>query len=191
MNKFIAFCLLFAITFAKSYHVKFFEYDRWLLKEFQEYICKINKDSCKYSYNIAFYTIVYSKIYKVDPLISFCVMKAESHFDVDADSGTAAGLMQVNYRYWNIEKEKLISNIQYSIKTGVKVLRYTIDLVDKMAGVEKADEVPLWKVFVVYHGGPRRFYTWKLNRVERIYIKNIYRCLDYFDKKYYKYTMQK
>ena len=151
-----------------------------LIKTELKYVRIINpKISVDEARQIAFWITYYAKKYQLDPEVAFCMARAESHFRVDADSGVAGGILQVNYYYWDVDKHKLLNDLKYSIKEGIKVIKYTFDLVDKLSN--NPDATPLYKYLLVYHGGPRRFYARRLTRRERIYIKNVYRCLDWID----------
>ena len=149
-----------------------------------KYILIINpKVSYSQANEMARAFIYYSKKYQIGWEILVCIAKAESHFNIQADSGVAAGIMQVNYRFWNIDKNKLKKNIWYSINVGAYIVKETFNLVDRIYNKYCPNcEIPLYKYFLVYHGGTRRVFAKKLTRRERIYIRNIYNCLDYFDK---------
>ena len=181
LNLIMTLIMLFT-SFGKQ--VKLASYDKWFIDEAVKYIMKINKKNKKdIAFDIAYYTVAYSKLFGIDAEISLCVMKAESSFNIQADSGIAGGLLQVNYRFWSVDKEKLVRDIQYSIYFGVKVLRYTFELGDKLSIVP--ENVPLYRYFLLYHGGVKRFFARKFTLKEKRYIRNIRNCLDYFERKYF------
>jgi len=154
-----------------------------IINSMANYIMKVNKNIDKTkAYQMSKIFLDVSKKHEIEWIILVCISKAESHFKINSDSGTAAGLMQVNYNFWNVNRQKLKNNIYYSIDIGAFILKETFKLVDKIYQKYYPDyEVPFYKYLLVYHGGTKRVFAKKFTKKEKIYIKNVYTCFDYFD----------
>ena len=79
----------------------------------------------------------WGRVYMVSPFLIMAVAHRESNFNPAARSydsdglELACGIMQINYRIWRdelrLDRERLLSDIDYNVQQGVIILRHYLD----------------------------------------------------------------